>query len=70
MELFRFLKPDMVPLQIATSASESALELFEKANYGDDDCNDAELREVVYYLRGCRGLHVPSKWLPLLPTAI
>ena len=70
MELFQFLKPDAPPVEVTTSASESALELFEKANYETDDCSDAKLRDVVYYLRGCRGLVIPSKWRPLLPSSI
>ena len=68
MEMFRYLKGDVQQVQIATS-TESARELFASATY-QDACEDACLKDVVVYLRGCRGLEVPPEWRPLIPESI
>ena len=33
-----------------------------------DGCEDASLKQVAHYLRGCAGLSIPPEWRPLLPS--
>ena len=67
MQIFVMLKAQPVELKHRAEGSSSALELFRNATY-DDDCSDANLKDVVLYLRGCTGLRIPPEWRPLLPT--
>ena len=69
MKLFVMLKAQPVELKHGFQGSGSALEMFRDANY-EDDCSDANLKDVVVYLRGCTGLRIPAHWRPLLPTEL
>ena len=66
MKVFAGLKKQLPAVQVQTDPSASAKELFAAATY-EDQCSDANLREVIFYLRGCTGLRVPPSWRPLLP---
>ena len=68
VEVFRFLQLDVPPVPVKVEGG-TALDYFARATYSDD-CADANLREVVHYLYGCRGLQIPAEWRPLMPTQI
>lgn len=63
------LKAQPVELKHCVQGSGSALEMFRDASY-DDECSDANLKDVVFYLRGCTGLRIPAHWRPVLPTQL
>ena len=66
VKIFDGLKRQLPAVKVDTDLSVSARELFAAATY-EDDCSDAKLREVIFYLRGCKGLSIPPSWRPLLP---
>ncbi|CAE7839921.1 unnamed protein product [Symbiodinium sp. CCMP2592] len=68
VKLLALLKMTVPPVEVRGHGD--AVEMFRNADYEGDDCSDAELRQVVYYLRGCRGLKIPQRWRPLLPKVI
>jgi hypothetical protein len=51
------------------AATLDAKALFAHMGWGDT-WPDAALKDVVIYLRGCSGLHIPASWRPYLPTEI
>ena len=67
VKLFGYLRDQVTAVKVATAGMGSAIDLFREATYGDP-CQDAELIEVVRYLRGCEGLSIPPEWRALLPT--
>ena len=67
VKIFVGLRKQLASLKIETDPSVCARELFANASYQDDDCSDANLKEVIVYLRGCKGLRIPPDWRPLLP---
>ncbi|CAE7676905.1 unnamed protein product [Symbiodinium sp. CCMP2592] len=66
VQVFRYLQLDLPPVPVRVDGS-TARACFSGATYSDD-CGDANLREVVHYLYGCRGLRIPAEWRPLIPT--
>ena len=66
MQLFPGLSKQLPAFKVEVEPGLCALQMFSEAGY-EDDCSDANLREVVYYLRGCTGLQIPASWRPLLP---
>ena len=59
------------PLQdpLNHSSDLEARRLFQAEQYSEL-ADDAELLQLVIYLRGCRGLQVPEQWAPLLPKKL
>ena len=54
---------------VASMGDLEARKLFQAEEY-HDVCEDAQLRLLVFYLRGCRGLQVPQEWAGLLPKRL
>jgi hypothetical protein len=45
------------------------VEIFKEMEF-DDWWDEADLKSVYKYLRGCKGLKIPAEYKPLLPTTI
>ena len=64
----RSLSRSKYPLQEV--AAGEAMRLFQAMDFDKDRCEDAGLIGFAHYLRGCKGLVIPERWKPLIPTRL